>query len=168
MAVQMDMANFTADPSLLDSPLLHELESKSAIDSFRHKRSFCKTAVFTLQWQRDDKSNDIASFGKLHAASVPMLAGSDTNNMGTIQGFSLHREIKIMQDCGYTPWEALASATTRASQFLHRPSGFKPGEEAELLILDADPTVSIANTQKIFGVVHHGNLIDRPSILPSK
>lgn len=159
MAVQCDMANFVEKPQLLDSPLLTAIEPAASLQTYRDREHFSKKANFTVKWQTEDMDNDFQSFRKLAAARVPMLAGSDTGNLGTFQGFSLHREIKLMQDAGYSSWDALAAATIYAADFLGRTSGIKTGDTAELVILDADPIADIANTQKIFGVVHHSTLI---------
>lgn len=166
MAAQCDLANLTEKPVLLKNPILNGLEPSSRLASFLHKDKFTKKALETLKWQKEDRANNMKSLKKLADAHVPILAGSDTGNLGTIQGFSLHREIKIMQDAGYPAWDALASATTRAAEFLGRPSGIRDGDVAELVILDANPVQNIANTMKINGVIHHGNLIDRSSLVP--
>lgn len=166
MAAQCELANLTSKPSLLKNPILNGLQPASRTNSFAHKDKFTKKALETLKWQKDDHANDMKSLKKLADAHVPILAGSDTGNLGTIQGFSLHREIKIMQDAGCSTWDALAAATTGAADFLGRPSGIKNGDVAELVILDANPITDIANTMKINGVVHHGNLIDRSALVP--
>ena len=168
MAVQCDLANLASKPLLLKSPILTGLEPASRLATYLHKDKFTKKALTTLKWQKEDTANDMKSFKKLAAAHVQILAGSDTGNQGTIQGFSLHREIKLMQDAGFSSWDSLASATTKAADFLGRPSGIKGGDVAELVILDANPIQDIANTQKIHGVVHHGNWIDRSSLVAPK
>lgn len=166
MAAQCDLANLSNKPLLLKSKLLSGgLEPASRLATFLHKDKFTKKALETLKWQKEDTPNDMKSFKKLADAHVQILAGSDTGNLGTIQGFSLHREIKLMQDAGYSPWDALASATTGAAAFLGRPSGIKNGDIAELVILDANPIQDIANTQKVHNVIHHGNIIDRSSLI---
>src|SRR6185369_11521354 len=114
MAVQCDMANFVSDPSLLQSSLLKSITSEENIRSYANPKIFASDGRVTLRWQKQDIKNDEESFKKLAAAGLEMLAGSDTNNQGTFQGFSLHRDIKIMQDCGYSPWQALAAGTTKA------------------------------------------------------
>ncbi len=168
MAVQCDLANLSSKPILLKSPILSGLEPASRLATYTHKDKFTKKTLWTLKWQKEDTANDMKSFKKLADAHVPILAGSDTGNPGTIQGFSLHREIKIMQDAGYSTWDSLASATTKAAEFLGRPSGINDGDMAELVILDANPIEDIANTQKVHGVIHHGNLIDRSSLVSAK
>jgi imidazolonepropionase-like amidohydrolase len=165
MAVQCDMANFVAHPSLLQSPLLQEIETPKALATFNDRASFCPKAKHTLEWQEEDLNNDMQSFRRLQKLKIPMLAGSDSSNMGTFQGFSLHRELKIMQDAGYSPWEALAAGTTGADRFLSRPSGIVAGDTAELVVLDANPIDDVGNTQKIFAIVHHGKLLDRKALL---
>jgi imidazolonepropionase-like amidohydrolase len=165
MAVQSDVANFTRVPSLLDDPLLRSVAPAAGIESYRNEARFSDRGRRALRWQTDDIANDTRTFQKLMAAGVPMLAGSDTCNLGTFQGFSLHREIKLMQEAGYPAWDALAAATTGAAKFLDRPSGIHPGDIAELVVLDADPLSDIANTKKISAVIHHGRLVDRAALL---
>jgi imidazolonepropionase-like amidohydrolase len=69
-----------------------------------------------------------------------------------------------MQHAGYSPWEALAAGTTGPDSFLGRPAGIHPGEVAEMVVLDADPVVDVANTEKIHAVIHHGRLVDRDAL----
>ncbi|MBI3884816.1 MAG: amidohydrolase family protein [Opitutae bacterium] len=161
MAVQSDLAAIVAQPAMLERPLLRAVASAATLDAYRHRRSFANKALGTVQWQREDRANDFAAVRRLAAAGVTLLAGSDVGNLGTFQGYSLHREIKILQEAGLPAWDALAGATTKAADFLGRPHGIRAGEIAELVILDANPTDDVANTEKISGVVHHGQLVDR-------
>ena len=165
MAVQSDMANFTGTPALLDSPLLHAVASSTGIQSYRDPAHFSAKARRAVRWPQADMANDIRTFHQLAAAGITLLTGSDTCNLGTFQGFSLHREIKLMAETGYPAWDALAAATTRAAAFLGRSSGIQPGDTAELVVLEADPLADPANTQKISLVIHHGRLVDRPALL---
>jgi imidazolonepropionase-like amidohydrolase len=164
LAVQTDLVNFADHPELLDNPLLRSLTSASSRAAYRNRAHFSDEAVDGLQWRREALANDRETFTRLQRAGVRMLAGSDTNNLGVFLGYSLHRELLLMQENGYSPWEALAAGTTAAADFLGRPAGIHPGETAELVILDADPTADIANTQKIHAVVHRGRYF--PSKLP--
>lgn len=161
MAVQCDMAAIVAAPAMLDAPLLRAVASAETLAAYRNNLKFSNKTLGTIHWQMEDREHDFAALRQLAKAGVTVLAGSDVGNLGTFQGYSLHREMKIMQDAGLPAWDALASATTRAADFLGRPHGIRVGDIAELVILDADPTVDVANTEKIFGVVHHGWLMDR-------
>ena len=161
MAVQCDMAAIVAAPAMLDAPLLRAVASAETLAAYRNNLKYANKTLGTIHWQMEDRENDFSALRQLAKAGVTLLAGSDVGNLGTFQGYSLHREMKIMQDAGLSTWDALASATTRAADFLGRPHGIRPDDIAELVILDADPTVDVANTEKIFGVVHHGWLMDR-------
>lgn len=161
MAVQCDMAAIVAQPGMLDHPLLRAVASAATLAAYRSNATFADKALGTIGWQTEDRHNDMTAVQKLAAAGVTMLAGSDTGNLGTFQGYSLHREIKILQDAGLPAWDALAGATTKAADFLGRPHGIRAGDIAELVILDANPIEDVANTEQISAVVHHGHLVDR-------
>ena len=49
---------------------------------------------------------------RLAAAGVPVLAGTDTPNPGTVHGASLHRELELLVGAGLTPQLALQAATS--------------------------------------------------------
>lgn len=95
----------------------------------------------------------------LHAAGVPILAGTDANETPTapaspVFGSSLHDELALLVDAGLTPVDALRSATSVAAEHfgLHDRGVIAPGLRADLVLLDADPTLDIAATRAIRGV----------------
>jgi imidazolonepropionase-like amidohydrolase len=102
---------------------------------------------------------------KLHAAGVPFLAGTDTPaGVDVIPGFSLHLELQRLVDAGLTPLEALQTATINPARFLGRTADLgtvEKGKIADLVLLDADPTEDIHNTQRIAGVVLNGRYFSR-------
>jgi len=111
---------------------------------------------------------------KLHAAGVPFLAGTDTPaGVDVIPGFSLHLELQRFVDAGFTPLEALQTATIRPAEFFGTTADFgavEKGKIADLLLLDANPTENIGNTQKIAAVILNGrylSLADLDAILAS-
>jgi imidazolonepropionase-like amidohydrolase len=97
---------------------------------------------------------------KLHAAGVPFLAGTDTPaGVDVTPGISLHLELQRFVAAGFTPLEALQTATINPARFLNRSSDFgsiEPGRIADLVILRANPLDDIANTRAIAGVVADG------------
>jgi len=100
---------------------------------------------------------------QLQAAHVPLLAGTDAPNPGTTHGASLHRELELLVQAGLTPAEALAAATSvPAKQFgLEDRGTLAPGQRADLLLVDGDPTADIKATRKIAGVWKLGVAVDR-------
>ena len=111
--------------------------------------------------------HDIAIVKAMHAAHVPLLAGTDTPNPYTYPGFSLHEELQLLVSAGLSPVEALQTATLRAAEFLgieHLYGSVEEGKVANLVLLDANPLDDIRNTEKIRAVILRGKFLDRPKL----
>jgi imidazolonepropionase-like amidohydrolase len=160
MAVQCDLARMVERPALLDDPLLARLTGPVLRAAYRTPERFIDKARHWLDWQRAGcVPHDYPSVRRLHAAGVPVLAGSDTGNLGTFQGFSLHRELELLAEAGLPPWEALRAGSTEAARFLRLPWGIRPGAPANLVVVEASPVERIANTRRIRHVIHRGQLV---------
>lgn len=105
----------------------------------------------------------------LHAAGIPILAGTDAGNPGTAHGASLHEELALLTQAGLTPTQALSAATglTAAKFALHDRGRIAPGLRADLVLVDGDPTRDITTTRAIVAVWKNGALVDR-SLLPDE
>lgn len=97
---------------------------------------------------------------KLHAAGVQFLAGTDTPaGVDVTPGISLHLELQRFVDAGFTPLEALQTATINPARFYGKTAEYgsvEAGHVADLVILRANPLESIGNTRSIAGVVADG------------
>jgi len=104
----------------------------------------------------------------LHRAGVPFLAGTDTPpGVYIFPGFSLHEELQRFVDAGFTPLEALQTATLNAARFfgIEKQSGtIEEGKLADAVLLTANPLVDIENTQKIAGVIANGRYYSRAEL----
>ena len=98
------------------------------------------------------------------------LAASGASAFGTMSGISMHTELEMMVRLGLSAREALAAATNNyAIQFNWTELGLiAPGRRADILIVDADPSVSIWNARRISTVVLDGNVLDRDALLNLK
>ena len=99
----------------------------------------------------------MATLRTLHAAGIPMVAGTDQ----TIPGYSLHRELEIYVEAGFTPLEALQSATIVAARALGVESesgSLAKGKRGDVLLLDAAPLADIHNTRKVFRTIAAGTV----------
>jgi imidazolonepropionase-like amidohydrolase len=97
--------------------------------------------------------------GALNRAGVRLLAGSDTPNPYVFPGISLHEELSLLVKAGLSAAEALRSATMGPAEFLGRlgrSGAIAPGKDADLVLLDADPLLDIANTRRISAVILKG------------
>lgn len=99
----------------------------------------------------------------LHDKGITVVAGTD---MG-FPGYSLPRELELYVKAGLTPLEALQTATITAAGVMgmDKSSGsLKPGKQASLVIVDADPLTDIRNIRKVFKVIKNGQQYD-PHVL---
>jgi imidazolonepropionase-like amidohydrolase len=104
----------------------------------------------------------------LHHAGVPFLAGTDTPpGVYIFPGFSLHKELQRFVDAGFTPLEALQTATLNAARFfgMEKQTGtIEEGKLADAVLLTANPLIDIKNTQKIAGVIANGRYYPRAEL----
>ena len=118
MAVQCDLARLVERPALLDDPLLARVTGPALRAAYRGAATASSTRPATgCDWQREGCVPQRLSVAcdACTRAGVPVLAGSDTGNLGTFQGFSLHRELELLAEAGLPPWEALRAGTTEAA-----------------------------------------------------
>jgi imidazolonepropionase-like amidohydrolase len=94
---------------------------------------------------------------------VLLVAGTDSPLPALYPGTSLHKELRLLVAAGLTPAEALATATRNAGtmirKFVDRTSCIgviRPGCDADVVLLSADPTANIRNTETIAGVMTDG------------
>ena len=103
---------------------------------------------------------------RLHAAGVPLLAGTDSACLGVVgtgPGVSVHRELELLVEAGLTPEEALAAATSvPAEHFGVGDRGrIAPGLQADLLLVDGNPAEDISATIGIDAVWRRGERLAR-------
>jgi imidazolonepropionase-like amidohydrolase len=134
---------------------------------------------FTDQVEHDFNADDLATrkrfiekelevVNAMHRAGVPFLAGTDTPpGVYIFPGFSLHEELRRFVAAGFTPMEALQTATLNPAKFLGRENELGTIEKskvADLVLLDANPLDDIRNTQKVAGVVANGRYFSRTDL----
>lgn len=87
----------------------------------------------------------------LRRAGVPVLAGTDCTPFGPVHGASLHHELLLLTEAGWTAEQALAAATgTTARLFGLTDRGrIAPGLRADLLLVNGDPTTDITATRAV-------------------
>jgi len=92
---------------------------------------------------------------RLHVAGIPIVAGSDQG----IPGYSVHREMELYVEAGFTPLEALQSATIQAARAIGREKdagALAVGNRGDVVLLDADPLADIHNTRRVWRTVAAG------------
>lgn len=95
----------------------------------------------------------------LRDAGAGLMAGSDSPQLFMVPGFSLHRELRALQNAGLTPFEALRTGTSAPGEYLQRwtrTGTIEVGNEADLVLLHSDPLQDVANAADIDGVMSNG------------
>jgi imidazolonepropionase-like amidohydrolase len=151
------------DPQSLDD-LLHRFARNGTwldptIQSFRYWAPTQWSAIFSGFREL------VPSIRQNH---VSILAGTDSTSdleeKGDPPGTSLHDELALLVDAGFTPSEALRAATLNPALFLGLSGSLgtiDAGKIADLLLLDANPLQDIHNTKRIAAVILEGRYLDR-------
>ena len=93
----------------------------------------------------------------LHQAGVPIVAGTDQ----AVPGFSLDREIELHVQAGFTPMEAIQSATVVAARAMgmEKDSGtVETGKRADVIVVDGNPLENISDIRKVSAVFAAGKM----------
>ena len=99
----------------------------------------------------------MATVRVLHQAGVPIVAGTDQ----TVPGFSLDREIELHVQAGFTPMEAIQSATVVAARAMgmEKDSGtIEAGKRADVIVVDGNPLENISDIRKVSAVFAAGKM----------
>jgi hypothetical protein len=97
--------------------------------------------------------------GALHKAGIDIVAGTDQ----AIPGHSIYRELELYVKAGFTPLEALQSATSVPARVMgmDKETGtIEAGKRADIIILDANPLEDIKNIRSVDKVIANGVLYD--------
>jgi len=134
---------------------------------------------FTDEIEHDFNTDDLATrqrfvskelevVNAMHRAGIPFLAGTDTPPGAYIfPGFSLHEELQRFVAAGFTPMEALQTATLNPAKFVgmeDRLGTIEKGKLVDLVLLNANPLDDIRNTQKIEAVIVNGRYLSRAKL----
>ena len=95
----------------------------------------------------------------LHAAGVPLVAGSDTG----LLGYGLVRELELYVEAGLSPADALNTATLGAARAMGRDKDLgsvEVGKRADLILVRGDPLAHIGDLRHVEKVVSAGRLYD--------
>lgn len=102
---------------------------------------------------------------------APLLMGTDSPQLFSVPGFSLHREIRLLQEAGLTPRQILAAGTVNVGRYIHEVLGkpldsgtIAPGMRADLVLLARNPLEDAAHIAWPDGVMVGGRWLDRATL----
>ncbi len=95
----------------------------------------------------------------LSDGGVTILMGTDSPQIFSVPGFSLHREMQAMADVGMSPYEILVSGTRNVGEYFQRQDALGTiavGKRADIILLNSNPLRDIANVADRAGVMIRG------------
>ena len=109
---------------------------------------------------------------ELHNGGVNLVLGSDAGGigMGLVPGFSLHDELRIMIENGFTPYAAIKTATVNAADVINKMNGngdfgtIEVGKRADLVMIDGNPLDDINSLKNIQGVMASGQWFNKSAL----
>ena len=100
-----------------------------------------------------------------------LLAGLDpTGYGGVIAGFGDQREVELLVEAGFTPVEAIHMATSNGAEFLGEQDKIGTlvvGKQADLVVINGDPSGNIADIEKVEIVFKDGIGYDSAKLIES-
>ncbi|HXO84442.1 MAG TPA: amidohydrolase family protein [Gemmatimonadales bacterium] len=103
----------------------------------------------------------------LQTAGCPIAFGTDSPQLYSVPGFSIHREMRSMAAAGLTPQQILASGTRNAARYFGAEQEFgsvAAGQRADLILLNGNPLTDLANVGRRAGVMVNGRWLPEAEI----
>jgi imidazolonepropionase-like amidohydrolase len=139
------------------------------IESWRHLPAALPPAVVLNGMQSALRMAE-RNVKTLFDAGIALAAGSDAAaTPGLLHGASLHQELRLMADAGIPPSAVIVAATRNAARLLGKEGSvgtIQTGRLGDVLLLDKDPTIDIANLGAIRTVIKSGRVYDADKLRP--
>jgi imidazolonepropionase-like amidohydrolase len=100
-----------------------------------------------------------------------LIAGTDpTGGGGVVPGYSNQRQLELLVEAGFTPLEAIAIGTSNGAAYLGRAArigAVAAGKQADLVVVNGDPSVNIADVRNVEIVFKQGVGFDPAKLVES-
>ena len=103
----------------------------------------------------------------LHDGGVQVLFGTDSPQVFSVPGFSIHREMELWVASGMKPFDVLRTGTRNVAEHFDAADDFgtvAEGQRADLMLVSGNPLEDVANVARREGVMVHGRWIAEQEI----
>jgi imidazolonepropionase-like amidohydrolase len=103
----------------------------------------------------------------LQTAGCPIAFGTDSPQLYSVPGFSIHREMRSMTAAGLSPQQILSEGTQQVARYFGAEQEFgsvSAGQRADLLLVNGNPLSDLANVARRAGVMVNGRWLPEAEI----
>jgi len=101
----------------------------------------------------------VAFTGQAQRAGVRVVVGSHSSVPHAERGWAYHREMELLVEAGLTSLQAIQAGTLENAKFFrveNRLGSIEPGKQADLVLVEGDPSQDIAHMRRIKKVMIDG------------
>ena len=153
----------------LDARVLDAMQPEARI-SYLRRRSLISDGAAKSDWPALFKK-ELEFEREFVRQGGLLLAGLDpTGYGGVIAGFGDQREVELLVEAGFTPVEAIHIATSNGAEFLgqlDKIGTLSAGKQADLVLIDGDPSGNIKDIEKVETVFKDGVGYDSAKLIES-
>ncbi len=156
---------FAADNPRTRDPFFRQAADPATIaglESPEREKTIATSRIYPALPRIDEQARD--NIMLLAKGGVKYGFGTDAGPPGRLPGYSEHWELEQLVKAGFTPAEAIHTATARSAEWLGTNDRglIAPGRLADFVVLNADPTRDILNSRRIAAVYIGGSKV--PSV----
>jgi imidazolonepropionase-like amidohydrolase len=115
--------------------------------------------------------NQIGDFGRMHAAGVKLVAGTDAGWDINPFGPEYVTGLELASEAGMPAWEIIEHATSQAAKAIglgNQVGTLTPGNKADLVLVADNPLANISTLRKPTAVFQNGRLVARNGLIRSQ
>jgi imidazolonepropionase-like amidohydrolase len=101
----------------------------------------------------------VAFTGQAQRAGVRVVVGSHSSVPHAERGWAYQREMELLVEAGLTPLQAIQAGTLENAKFFrveNRLGSIEPGKQADLVLVEGDPSQEIAHMRRVKRVMIDG------------
>lgn len=133
-------------------------------ERYRERRA---DSGFDLERSRRVVENRRRLLAKMNEGGARILMGTDSPQVFSVPGFSLHREVRAMAEAGMNPFEILSSGSRAVGEYFAKSDLFglvAPGHRADLVLYGENPLEDVEHLARVEGVMVRGRWLSEKAI----
>ena len=159
LAVFDELIQFGEDPTVIDTPLNRFVMGEDELSARQEKGPPLYASMGWTTWFKALSPYLKENVRNLYEAGGLLVVATDRSH-----GPLIFKEMELLADLGIPSADIVRMGTLHGAKFLGKEDELGTiavGKQADLILLNADPTVDIRNAQAVVSVIKDGAVIDR-------